>query len=130
MTSILVTRTASLVDSLRAPKLVRVLLSHNLSINDNLVTDVARAKTVHDSIVATGLTKSSGAVRAVRGIDLQLARGSTVALLGPNGAGKTTTIDMLIGLARPDAGTVSLFGRTPTEAVKAGTIGAMTQTGQ
>jgi ABC-2 type transport system ATP-binding protein len=86
--------------------------------------------TLRDSIAAHGLTKSFGAVRAVRGIDLELQRGSTVALLGPNGAGKTTTIDMLIGLTKPDAGTVSLFGRTPSEAVKAGLIGAMTQTGQ
>jgi ABC-2 type transport system ATP-binding protein len=86
--------------------------------------------TLRDRIAANGLTKSFGAVRAVRGIDLELQRGSTVALLGPNGAGKTTTIDMLIGLTKPDAGTVSLFGRTPSEAVKAGSIGAMTQTGQ
>jgi ABC-2 type transport system ATP-binding protein len=86
--------------------------------------------TLRDSITANGLTKSFGAVRAVRGLDLELQRGSTVALLGPNGAGKTTTIDMLIGLTKPDAGTVSLFGRTPGEAVKAGLIGAMTQTGQ
>ena len=86
--------------------------------------------TLRDSITANGLTKSFGAVRAVRGLDLELQRGSTVALLGPNGAGKTTTIDMLIGLTKPDAGTVSLFGRTPSEAVKAGLIGAMTQTGQ
>ncbi len=85
---------------------------------------------LHDNIVAHDLTKSFGAVRAVRGLDLSLQRGSTVALLGPNGAGKTTTIDMLIGLTKPDAGTVSLFGRTPSEAVKAGMIGAMTQTGQ
>jgi ABC-2 type transport system ATP-binding protein len=83
-----------------------------------------------DRIVAKGLTKSFGAVRAVRGLDLELQRGSTVALLGPNGAGKTTTIDMMIGLTRPDAGSVLLFGRSPTEAVKTGMIGAMTQTGQ
>jgi ABC-2 type transport system ATP-binding protein len=86
--------------------------------------------TLHDSITATGLTKSFGAVRAVRGLDLELRRGTTVALLGPNGAGKTTTIDMLIGLTKPDTGTISLFGHTPGEAVKAGLIGAMTQTGQ
>jgi ABC-2 type transport system ATP-binding protein len=85
---------------------------------------------VHDSITTAGLTKSFGAVRAVRGLDLELRRGTTVALLGPNGAGKTTTIDMLIGLTKPDGGTISLFGRTPGEAVKAGLIGAMTQTGQ
>jgi ABC-2 type transport system ATP-binding protein len=86
--------------------------------------------TLRDTITANGLTKSFGSVRAVRGLDLELRRGSTVALLGPNGAGKTTTIDMLIGLTKPDAGTISLFGHTPAEAVKAGLIGAMTQTGQ
>jgi len=90
------------------------------------VTDAPRGETSHDTIVASGLTKSFGVVRAVRGINLKLARSSTVALLGPNGAGKTTTIDMLIGLTQPDAGTVSLFGRSPRDAVKAGMIGAMT----
>ena len=94
------------------------------------MTEPPHADVASDRIVAQGLTKSFGAVRAVRGLDLELQRGSTVALLGPNGAGKTTTIDMMIGLTRPDAGSVSLFGRSPTEAVKAGMIGAMTQTGQ
>ena len=51
-----------------------------------------------------GLTKSYGRSTAVRGIDLDIAPGETVALLGPNGAGKSTTIDMMLGLARPDAG--------------------------
>ncbi|HEY5439623.1 MAG TPA: ABC transporter ATP-binding protein [Acidimicrobiales bacterium] len=82
-----------------------------------------------EQIVLASLTKTYGPVRAVRGIDLTLERGSTVALLGPNGAGKTTTIDMVIGLTRPDAGTVSLFGRSPSEAVSLGLISAMTQTG-
>lgn len=43
-------------------------------------------------IRATGLTKSYGPVRAVRGLDVVIAPGETVALLGPNGAGKSTTI--------------------------------------
>ena len=94
------------------------------------MTDPSRGVSPGDTIVARGLTKSFGAVRAVRELDLTLQRGTSVALLGPNGAGKTTTIDMLIGLTKPDAGTVSLFGRSPNEAVKAGLIGAMTQTGQ
>jgi ABC-2 type transport system ATP-binding protein len=68
-------------------------------------------------------------VRAVRGIDVSVAPGETVALLGPNGAGKSTTIDMLLGLARPDAGTVVLFGDAPSAAVSAGRIGVMLQTG-
>jgi ABC-2 type transport system ATP-binding protein len=75
------------------------------------------------------LVKSYGAVQAVRGVDIDIAPGETVALLGPNGAGKSTTIDMLLGLARPDRGRVSLFGMSPAEAVKAGVVGAMLQTG-
>jgi ABC-2 type transport system ATP-binding protein len=80
-----------------------------------------------------GLTKSfrtpHGVVNAVRGIDIAIARGETLALLGPNGAGKSTTIDMLLGLLPPDAGSVSLFGRAPREAIDAGAVGAMLQTG-
>ncbi len=77
----------------------------------------------------TGLAKSYGEVKAVRGVDIAIAPGATLALLGPNGAGKTTTLDMMLGLTRPDAGSVSLFGQTPTEAVDAGIVGGMLQTG-
>jgi ABC-2 type transport system ATP-binding protein len=80
-----------------------------------------------------GLTKSfrgpQGPVHAVRGIDVSIARGETVALLGPNGAGKSTTIDMLLGLSKPDGGTVTVFDRPPREAVAAGLVGAMLQSG-
>src|SRR5436190_5499108 len=80
-----------------------------------------------------GLTKSfhtpRGDVHAVRGIDIAIAPGETVALLGPNGAGKSTTIDMLLGLIAPDAGTVAVLGRPPREAVDAGLVGAMLQSG-
>ena len=80
-----------------------------------------------------GLTKSfktpQGPVHAVRGIDISIAPGETVALLGPNGAGKSTTIDMLLGLLPADSGTITLFGMTPRQAVDAGAIGAMLQTG-
>jgi ABC-2 type transport system ATP-binding protein len=76
-----------------------------------------------------GLTKSYGPVRAVAGVDLDIVAGETVALLGPNGAGKSTTIDMLLGLARPDAGEVAVFGRSPEQAVRAGLVGAMLQSG-
>ena len=68
-------------------------------------------------------------VRAVRGINLTINRGETLALLGPNGAGKTTTIDMMLGLVQPDAGSVSLFGASPRDAVEAGTVSGMLQTG-
>jgi ABC-2 type transport system ATP-binding protein len=65
----------------------------------------------------------------VRGIDFAISAGSTVALLGPNGAGKSTTIDMLLGLLAPDAGSVSVFGHSPADAIARGHVGAMLQTG-
>jgi len=81
----------------------------------------------------SGLTKSfrtpQGRVQAVRGVDISIAPGETVALLGPNGAGKSTTIDMLLGLLPPDSGNVTLFGMTPEKAIAAGAVGAMLQTG-
>ena len=80
------------------------------------------------AIDVTGLAKSYGSIHAVRGIDLEIAAGENVALLGPNGAGKSTTIDMIFGLTRPDKGSVSIFGQSPTEAVRAGRIGGMLQT--
>ena len=68
-------------------------------------------------------------IEAVRGLDVSIRRGETVALLGPNGAGKSTTIDMLLGLLPPDRGTVSVFGRPPRQAIAEGAVGAMLQTG-
>jgi len=68
-------------------------------------------------------------IEAVRDLDLSIGRGETVALLGPNGAGKSTTIDMLLGLLAPDLGSVSIFGRSPAQAIAEGAVGAMLQTG-
>jgi ABC-2 type transport system ATP-binding protein len=82
-----------------------------------------------DQIELNGLVKSFGPVQAVRSIDVTINRGETVALLGPNGAGKSTTIDMLLGLLDPDSGSTSVFGRSPRDAVAAGAVGAMLQTG-
>ncbi|GAA1980666.1 ABC transporter ATP-binding protein [Nocardiopsis rhodophaea] len=66
---------------------------------------------------------------AVNGLDLRIRRGEVVAFLGPNGAGKTTTIDMLLGLTRPDSGSVELFGQPPQQAVRAGLVAAVLQSG-
>jgi ABC-2 type transport system ATP-binding protein len=74
-----------------------------------------------------GVTRRYGPVTAVDGLSLQIRRGQTVALLGPNGAGKTTTVELLLGLAQPDAGVVGLFGGPPADAVAAGRVGAMLQ---
>ena len=68
-------------------------------------------------------------MHAVCGIDVLIEPGETVALLGPNGAGKSTTIDLILGLLDPDAGSVEVFGRAPRDAVDAGAVGAMLQTG-
>ncbi len=75
------------------------------------------------------LTKRYGAVTAVRELSLQIAPGEVVAFLGPNGAGKTTTIDMILGLARPDTGSVQVYGVTPAEAIARGDVAAVMQSG-
>jgi ABC-2 type transport system ATP-binding protein len=62
------------------------------------------------AIDVQGLEKSYKDVRVLRGVDLQVARGSIVALLGSNGAGKTTVIKILCTLLRADAGTASVNG--------------------
>ena len=61
-------------------------------------------------IRAHSLAKQFGSLRAVDGIDLDIAQGEFFAFLGPNAAGKTTTIKMLCGLLRPSAGTVEICG--------------------
>ncbi|MPY64248.1 ABC transporter ATP-binding protein [Streptomyces spongiae] len=86
-----------------------------------------RAGTSPHAVSFAGVVKAFGAVRAVDGVDLEIARGRTVALLGRNGAGKSTTISLLLGLNQPDEGRVELFGAPPEESVRAGRVGAMLQ---
>ncbi len=64
-------------------------------------------------IAADDLSKSFGSVHAVDELTLYVDEGSVTALVGPNGAGKTTTIKMILGLLRPDAGGVTVFGEKP-----------------
>nr|WP_273377635.1 ABC transporter ATP-binding protein [Actinopolymorpha pittospori] len=58
------------------------------------------------------MAKRFGEVVAVDAVDLQVKEGTVHGLLGPNGAGKTTLLAMLFGLVRPDAGSITLLGRT------------------
>jgi len=66
-----------------------------------------------------GLVKRYGELTAVGGVDLTVRSGDVYGYLGPNGAGKTTSLRMMLGLIRPTAGTVRLFGRDPMESVHA-----------
>ncbi|MEZ0067226.1 ABC-2 type transport system ATP-binding protein [Streptacidiphilus sp. MAP12-20] len=79
------------------------------------------------AIVLDRATKRFGELTAVAALSLEIGRGATVALLGANGAGKSTTVAMLMGLLAPDAGTVSVGGRAPRQAVVEGRIAAMLQ---
>lgn len=71
------------------------------------------------SIHVRGLEKSYGDVRAVRGIDFEVAPGEVFGLLGPNGAGKTTTVEILEGLRPRTSGEVKVLGQDPGVDVRA-----------
>jgi ABC-2 type transport system ATP-binding protein len=62
------------------------------------------------AIAVRGLVKNFGEVRAVRGVDFEVAAGEVFGFLGPNGAGKTTTINMLCTLAKPSGGSATVAG--------------------
>ena len=62
------------------------------------------------AVSVRGLAKRYGPVEAVRGVSFDVAAGEIFGLLGPNGAGKTTTLECILGLRRPDAGTIALAG--------------------
>ncbi len=85
--------------------------------------------TTTKAVELRNVTKTYGSVRAVDGLSLSIEPGEVVAFLGPNGAGKTTTIDMMLGLATPTTGSVSVFGGTPADAIAQGRISAVMQTG-
>ena len=82
-------------------------------------------------MLARGLAKSYGDLEAVRGIDLEVARGELFAFLGPNGAGKTTTVEILEGFRRRSAGHVEVLGVDPQRFARSdrARIGCVLQTG-
>lgn len=86
-----------------------------------------------NALEITSVTKrfpaSGKPVVAVRDLNLSVRRGEIVAVLGPNGAGKTTTLDTVLGLTEPTSGTVTVFGRKPRQAVTAGDVSAVLQSG-
>jgi ABC-2 type transport system ATP-binding protein len=70
-------------------------------------------------IEVRGLVKRYGDLVAVDHVDLTVEQGDVFGYLGPNGAGKTTSLRMMLGLIRPDEGSVRLFGRDPQLSVAA-----------
>jgi len=76
------------------------------------------------------VSKSYGNVQALVNFTFDVRAGELVALLGPNGAGKTTAIKLLLGLARPTTGRVSVFGGDPASVATHTRVGAMMQVGR
>ncbi|TMR34180.1 ABC transporter ATP-binding protein [Actinomadura geliboluensis] len=72
-----------------------------------------------EAIEVKDLRKTYGHTRAVEGVSFSVKAGETFGIVGHNGAGKTTTVECLIGLRRPDAGTVRVVGEDPARARRA-----------
>ena len=76
------------------------------------------------------VSKNFGQVQALLDFNFSVRAGQLTALLGPNGAGKTTAIRLLLGLARPTSGRVSVFDKDPTDVATRMRVGAMLQVGR
>ncbi len=81
-------------------------------------------------VSARDVKKSYGDVIALNHLNMEIRAGELLALLGPNGAGKTTLVRLLLGSARPDAGSVSVFGADPHSGQMQTRVGAMLQVGR
>ena len=97
-----------------------------------LPAEGTRNVVTHRPSIATArnLKKRYGPIVALNGVNLDVHAGELLALLGPNGAGKTTLVRMLLGVARPDAGAVSVFGADPYGGRMQARLGAMLQVGR
>ncbi|HVM55322.1 MAG TPA: ABC transporter ATP-binding protein [Acidimicrobiales bacterium] len=76
-----------------------------------------------------GVTKTFGAVRALRGVDLDVPAGSLVSVLGPSGCGKTTLLRVIAGFERQDTGTVRIAGEVQTGPPETRRVGIVPQEG-
>ena len=69
---------------------------------------MSKFKILDDGLIINKISKSFGNKQVVRDVSLNINRGEIVGLLGPNGAGKTTTFYIIVGLLKPDAGSIIL----------------------
>lgn len=92
------------------------------------LTEIAHSGLVVASL--TGVNKSYGDIRALRGVNFTVRAGEVVALLGPNGAGKTTAVKLLLGLLPPNSGSARVFGGDPANPENRMRTGAMLQVGR
>ena len=104
-----------LARQLQAPPVSRRAARSHGQVTLGDVTQSASGAPPVAAVRMVGLRKDFGRIAAVDGIDLEVPQGGVFGYLGPNGAGKTTSLRMLLGLIRPTAGTVELFGRDPSE---------------
>jgi ABC-2 type transport system ATP-binding protein len=84
-------------------------------------------QTTQNAVEVQSVVKTFDRIRALDGITLSVRRGEIYGLLGPNGSGKTTLIRAIVGLVRPDSGTVTVLGRPMPELGVLSRIGYMTQ---
>src|SRR5262249_37464597 len=70
-----------------------------------------KCRSMAAALVIRNISKRFGGLRAVQDLSFSVRDGETVALIGPNGAGKTTSFNLITGYYRPDAGSISAFGR-------------------
>ena len=82
-----------------------------------------------NAVSFAGVSRNFGSTRALDDVSFDIPVGSTVALLGPNGAGKSTAINVMLGLLRTNGGNARTLGLEPKQAVLAGRVGAMLQSG-
>ncbi|MBN1831126.1 MAG: ABC transporter ATP-binding protein [Deltaproteobacteria bacterium] len=98
-----------------------------ISVNKNIINS-SRSQSQNRIIAElAGVYKRYGNTVALDGIDLKVPGGKLLAILGPNGAGKTTAISLLLGLKKPDAGKVTLLGKSPMLLEARRQVGVMMQ---
>jgi ABC-2 type transport system ATP-binding protein len=79
------------------------------------------------AVEVADVAKSFGGIQALRGVSLRVHAGEVYGLLGPNGSGKTTLIRSLLGMVKPDSGSVRVLGRTMPDLSVLPQVGYMTQ---